>query len=1011
MNYAELIKKSIPFIVGTVLFFILSTLYLKPALEGYNLQQSDYINYIGASNDVNDFMAREKAEPHWTQSMFSGMPSVQINTYEIGDNTIFIRRILSLGLPFPVDTLFLSFIGFFIMALCLRINPWVGIVGAIAFGFSTYSIILMEVGHVTKIYAISFIPPIVGAFLLTYRNKIILGGVLSALFMCFEISANHVQITFYLGMLLVALGIYQVIRAIKDKAFKNFVKASTVILFAYALAFTTGSTKLMSTMEYAKYSIRGKNDISINPDLSSNHANSTEGLDRDYVTAWSYGKWESLTFFIPDAKGGETVAVGNGKYAEKLMDADYTRDQIQYIQGSNQYWANQPYTGGTIYFGSLVFLLAILGLFFIRSKIKWPLLAISLLAIFLSWGKNLMWLTDLFLDYVPFYNKFRTVTIVLIIIQVTIPLLAMLFLNELWKDRKRILEQKKKFYIISGSILGFILLLVAFPSMTGLYSKSELEQYNNSDAQIEESVRNQIEKMPAEQLKQYGVDPNNPSALEQLVQQATKQQIDFQQNNFPVLKSFRASIFRESAMRSFFFMAMGLIFVLLILRNKAEKNNLLYLAAIAVLILVDLIGVDLNYVNSEQMDNRDAYKKWVLNEERMYPLSPSSTDEQILSQEMAGNPKIESAVIAAKQKAENYSREKEFSNLARNNYVQNERFLAYNRLTHFRVVDLTENVFNSSRTSYFHESIGGYHAAKLRNYQNLADFGYLPSNQLILGMLNTKYIVQGNGEQSMARINPYALGNAWLTKNIRYVKNNNEAILALGSIYQIKSGDKATVLINNNRLTQEKVYGRENIVALIGKDSVKINFPGGLNEGMEASFVMDINGNTNWVPASALINDTTNSFTKILDMTVVSTFQPKDEAIVLDKYKNMVGKTSFTGEGTIEATKTELNDMKYTFNSTDDQLVVFSEIYYPIGWKIKIDGKVSEIIPVNYLLRGVKVPKGKHQIEMYFENKKYDRNLAMAKISSWLIVLLFFGGIGSEIYLYTRKKNKENLAN
>jgi hypothetical protein len=875
----------------------------------------------------------------------------------------------------------------------------------VAFGLSTYSIILLEVGHVTKLFAIVFMAPVVGAFILAYRRNLLWGIILSAVFMALELGSNHVQITYYLGFILLAIGIYEFIEAIRYKTYKKFAFATIGILAAYGLAAMTGAANLLPTQKYAEQSIRGANDLSISPDLTSNHTNSTDGLDKDYVTGWSYGKSESLTFFIPFAKGGKTVAIGNGNYTDKLMNSDFSKEEKEYINGSNQYWADQPGTSGPVYFGALTFLLAVLGMFFIKSPIKWPLFAVSVLTLLLSWGKNLMWFTDFFLEHVPLYNKFRAVTIILVVMQVTIPLLAMLFLNELWKNKEAILEQKKKFFIISGAFLGFMLLLIASPSLTGLNSQAEKDQLQNADVQIESSIRSQIAQMSAEQLQQYGVNPNDKEGLEQFIQKVTQQQVESFQNNFPALKSFRTSIFREDATRSFLFMAIGLILVLLIMRSKSTSNQYFLLGGIGLLILIDMTSVDLKFLNQDEYDNRDEFKQWMPADYRMYPLAPNTSDEQILGQEMSTNPALENAVIKAEQDAIAYTREKEFSPEAKRNYIQNERFRAYNRMTHFRVVDLTENVFNSSRASYFHESIGGYHGAKLRRYQNMIEFGYLPSNQTILGMLNTKYIVQGTVEQPNVRINPSALGNAWLVPSIEYVKNSNEAILSLGNRYKIDAKNNWNIYVNDEKKNNTTVYGRENIFGVKGQDTVRFNWPNGLTAGVKASYVRDVNGSVNWVPAMTLENDTANSFETIVNMEVTYSFQPKDVAVVLDEYKSYLGKDTFTAQGTVELVKSDLNDLKYNFNSSSDQLVVFSEVYYPIGWKVTIDGKDAEYIPVNYILRGIKVPAGKHTIEFNFVDETYNTGLIIARISSWLIILLLIGGIGKEVYARTKKEN------
>lgn len=1007
----QLLTKSLPYLVGIAVFFLISALYLRPAFDDYSIRQMDYINYVGGSNDLVDFHERTNKEPLWTESMFSGMPAAQIAVFDKGDYTNPIRKVLSLGLPSPVDIMFLGFIGFFIAALCFKVNPWVAIVGAIAFGLSSYTIILLQVGHVTKLYAIAFMAPTIGAFYLAYRRNLLWGVILSALFMALELGSNHVQIAYYLGFVLVAMGLFELVCAVRNKTYKKFMLSSVGVVVAYALAALTGAANLLPTQEYAQESIRGANNISITPDLTSNKSNSTAGLDKDYITAWSNGKSESLTFFIPFAKGGHTVAIANGDFADKLENSDFSNTEKQYISGSNQYWADQPFTSGPVYFGAITFFLAILGMFFIQSAIKWPLFGVSLLALFLSWGKNMMWFTDIFLEHVPLYNKFRAVSIILVVLQVCVPLLAMFFLHELWKNKERILEQKKKLLIVSGAFLGFMLLLIASPSITGLYSQAEKEQLSDPSAGIEANIRQQIAQLSPEQLKQYGVDPSNKAQLNQFIQQATQQQVSAMESNMPALKNFRTALFRSSAWRSFFFMALAFGLVWMILKAKTEKSSYLFLAGIGILVAVDMLGLDSYYLNQDEFDDKAEYKMWMPNQLRNYPLTPKASDMQILEQEMAQNSAMENAVIQAEQTASSYAREHEFETIAKRNYIDNERFKTYNRMTHFRVADLTENVFNSSRTSYFHESIGGYHGAKLRRYQNLVEFGYLPNNQAILGMLNAKYIVQGSAEQPNVRMNPFALGNAWLVPKVEWVNNENEAILSLGSRYSIQAENGWNIYVNDIQTNTGKIYGRENVYLLkSGQDTIRPQWPNGLSRGLKAAFVRDINGKTNWMAYAAVENDTTHSFEILMNTTADYTFEPRENAIVLKEYKNYLGKSSFSGKGEIKLTSQQLNDLVYSFNSDEEQLVVFSEIYYPVIWKAFIDGKPSEYIPVNYTLRGLKVPKGKHTIEFKVVDQTYTKGLLIARVSSSIILLLLLGGVAKEIIERRKKQNTPTTA-
>lgn len=1005
IDFKSILKKSIPYVTGVVIFLIVSALYFKPAFSGYDVKQADMVNYRGMSNDLQAFHEQNPdQEPLWTNSMFSGMPATQIAVYDHGNNVRTLREVIALGLPHPVNILFLYFIGFFFLALMLRINPWIAIVGALAFGFSSYFIIIIEAGHVTKAYTIAFMAPVVGAFIMAYRRSLLWGIILSAFFMMLEIGSNHVQITYYLGFVLLALGLLELYKAIKNQTYKRFAYATLGILFAYGLAAMSGAANLLPTMEYAEETIRGKNNLTITPDLRPNDENSTDGLNRDYVTQWSYGKSESLTFFIPYAKGGHSIAVGNGDFSDQLKESDFTRTEKDYIANTSQYWGDQPFTSGPVYLGALVFLLAILGLFFIKSSIKWPLLVVTILALFLSWGNNMMWFTDLFLDYVPMYSKFRAVTIILVIIELCIPLLAILFLNQLYHNREEIAKQKKKFFIVSGGVIAMMLILIASPSIAGLYSSSEKDKLSDPDYYIRGEVTDQINRLSPDQLIQYGVsNPKDPVQMKQFTDAVVAQQIESYEAAMPAVRDFRASIFTTDALRSLLFMIVGLGLLAIFIFSAVHPSILI--GGIGVFVLVDLVSLNLKYLNyeGEERSGEMVYDQWLKREEKLYPFVPKETDLQILEAEIANNKALTNVIETVTTKARNYAIENDFSRSAKSNYIQRERFRVYNENTHFRVADLTDPVSQSSRASYFHESIGGYHGAKLQRYQNLFEFDFIPYDQQVLNMLNTKYIVQNTAQGPMVRANAGAMGNAWLTKEVVYAENENDEILKLGKEYTVKSQSGWKLLINNKAKAKSKVYGREDVIAVKGTDSIVVQWPDGLNVATSAFLVSDINGNINWVPSMVIENDSTNSFSPVVKLTVDYNFVPSSMTLTNAENKNYIGNISFSGQGKIELEERTLKYHKFSFESNEEQLAVFSEIYYPAGWTAKIDGEEVEHIRVNYVLRGLKIPAGKHTIEFEVNESTYQKGLTYAKIGSWMILLLLIGGVGYEVYR-SRKK-------
>lgn len=1008
MSFSRILKSSIPYVVPVLIFLVVSSLYFSPAFDGYDVKQADVVNYRGMSNDLNAFHEKNPdEEPLWTNSMFGGMPSIQITAYELGNDIDPLRKVIGLGLPHPVNILFLYFIGFFFLGLVLRINPWISAAGALAFGFSSYFLIIIEAGHVTKAYAIAFMAPVVGAFIMAYRRNLIWGVLLSAFFMMLEIGSNHLQITYYLGFLLIGLGVLEVVRAIKSKSYKRLFIASAGVIVAYGLAIMSSAANIMVTQEYANETIRGKNNLTIAPDLRENDANSTaDGLDRDYVTQWSYGKSESLTFLIPYAKGGHSIAIGNGEFSEDLKTAEFRREAKEFIAQNSQYWGDQPFTSGPVYVGALVFLLAIVGLFFIKSAIKWPLLVVTILTLFLSWGKNMMWFTDFFLDYFPMYSKFRAVTIILVILELCMPILAILFLHQLYKNRGEIAEQRKKFLLISSVVVAFMLFLIASPSSTGLYSQAEMNKMSDPEFYIGAEVREQVKRIPKEQLVQYGVqNPNDPKQVELFIQAVVKQQADAYESNMPELGAFRASIFTSDAFRSFGLMLLGIGMILILLFVPSVKA-IIPIGVICVVMVVDLINLDLKYLNTEGEERRGEkiYNQWQKVEEKRYPLSPKEADIQILEAEMAANPELRAEIDKAGEAALRFAKENDYSRTATNNYIQRERFRVYNESTNFRVADVTDPVSSSSRASYWHESVGGYHGAKLRRYQNLFEFDYIPYDRQVLNMLNTKYIIQGTEQGPAARRNAGAMGNVWLTRSVVIAEDEDEEILKLGKIYSIESQSGWKLSVNDEQKEKAQVYGREDIVVSKDQDSILVQWPDGLTVATTAYLVTDTNGTIEWVNAGAVEQDTTDSFTSVLKLIVDYNFDPSKMTIVNADNESAIGKTEFSGKGKIELKDRTLNKITYEFESDEEQLAVFSEIYYPLGWTAKIDGKEVEHIRVNYVLRGLKIPAGKHTIEFEVNTGTYEKGVLFARIGSSLVYLLLLAGLVYEILNRRRKK-------
>jgi len=664
-------KSIAPYIIAVILFVIISLAYLNPLLEGKKLRQDDITRHKGMSKEIFDFREKTGEEALWTNSMFGGMPAYQISVNYKGNLVKYFDKIFRLGLPHPAGLVFLYMLGFYILLLVLRIDPWLSIAGAIAFGFSSYFFIILEAGHNSKAHAIGYMAPVLAGVILTYRGKYILGGILTLLFLALEIRAGHPQMTYYLMMLLLIFGIIELVGAIRNKQIVHFVKAGSVILISVVIAVLTHTTSLWATWEYGKTTIRGKSE------LTTEKENRTSGLDKDYATQWSYGVAETGTLVIPNFHGGASMgklSTGSDTY-KLLVENNIPRNQAEaFIKGAPTYWGTQPFTSGPVYVGAIVVFLFIFGLFVIKGPLKWWLLIGTILSILLSWGKNFMPLTEFFLDYFPGYNKFRGVSMTLVIAELTMPILAFLAINEIVKKeiekQKLIKALKLSLYIVGEFLLIFILMPGTFFDFSGI-----------SDSQL------------PEWLRQSMIDD-------------------------------RKSLLRMDAVRSFIFVLLTAVVMWVFLNDKLKSTYVF--AIVILLVLVDMWPVNRRYLNNDN---------FVPGRKMERPFTKTTADEFIL-----------------KDKDPN-----------------------------FRVLNLTVDPFADASTSYYHKSIGGYHGAKLRRYQELYDHQIKRKfNMNVLNMLNTKYFIQPdeNGKPTVTP-NFQALGNAWFVEEIKFVKDADEELETL----------------------------------------------------------------------------------------------------------------------------------------------------------------------------------------------------------------------------------------
>jgi len=566
----NMFKKILPYLLAILAFLAITLVYFSPMLEGKKLNQHDISMFKGMSKEISDFRAQTGEEPLWTNSMFGGMPAWQISVRYNGNLTRFFDDVFTLWLPSPANYVFLYFLGFFVLMLVLRIDPWIGLVGSIAFALSSYFFIILGAGHTSKAHAIGYMAPVLAGIILTYRGKYWQGALLTSLALALEIRAGHLQITYYLLIIVAAFGIYQLIVAISDKKYTHFLKASGLLIIAALLAVLTHSTNLWATYDYGKETMRGK------PELTKDKEIKSGGLDRDYITHWSYGIGETWSLMIPDAKGGASAQIGQQKALNK---ADRTYRNA--IAQQNAYWGDQPGTSGPVYVGVIVVFLFILGMFIIEDRIKWVLLSVTLLSILLAWGKNFMPFTDFFIDYIPGYNKFRAVSMTLVIAELTIPVLAFIAFNRLIKEPGILKSNIRAFYISLGLTAGVIFLFFITPTtFFSFLSQAEADQFRKL---------------------QQSTDP--------------AQLLAYQQN----LEAVRIAIFRADALRSLLFVILGAALVFGFIYGRVKKSWLI--AGIALLILVDMFMVDRRYLNDDNFIRAKQHDK---------PFQASKADKYIL---------------------------------------------------------------------------------------------------------------------------------------------------------------------------------------------------------------------------------------------------------------------------------------------------------------------------------------------------------------------------------------------
>ena len=695
------LKRLLPDIVAVVLFAVVAFAYFFPAdTEGRILYRHDSSAGVGAGQEQEAYYQRTGERTRWTNALFCGMPTYQsAPSYKSTDILYSFIDIYRLWLPENVRLLFAYLLGFYILLRAFDFRSYLAALGSIMWAFSTYFLIIIAAGHIWKVWALGYLPPMIAGIVLAYRGRYLAGLIVTAIFAALEVFANHVQMTYYYLFIIALMIIAFLIEGIREKKYVHLLKATGVCIIGGALGILINLSNLYHTWQYSQESMRGKSEL-----VKAHSANQTDsGLERDYITQWSYGIGETWSLLVPNVKGGASVPLAANKTAMAHADNNY----ISIYQQLGQYWGEQPGTQGPVYVGAFVLFLFVLGLFIVKGPMKWALLAATILSIMLAWGKNFMGLTDFFIDNIPMYAKFRTVASILVIAEFTIPLLAMLALKKV-VDEPEILTQKIKYVYASFALTGGMALL--FAVMPDLF------------------FGNYVSSGEMQALSQFPADQLQPLLTN--------------------LSEMRRALFTSDAWRSFFIIVVGVLCLLLF---KAKKLRAEYMTALLlVLCLIDLWTINKRYLNDSM---------FVPKAEREMAQPMTETDQMILA----------------------------------------------DKTLDYRVLNLASNTFNENETSYYHKSIGGYHAAKLRRYQELIEAYIAPEMQPafqaianvagdmtqvkgdsiypVLNMLNTRYFILPLQEGKTVPIeNPYAYGNAWFVDNVKFVDNANQELDALGQL-------------------------------------------------------------------------------------------------------------------------------------------------------------------------------------------------------------------------------------
>lgn len=838
------VKSLIAFAASVLFFLVLSWVYFYPNdIRGDVMQQHDIVQGAANGQEASVYYEQTGKVTRWTDALFGGMPTFQISpTYESSSLLSTVDKVYSLrifGMPSYVSWLFMLMMGFYILMLAFDMKWYYAVLGAVAYAFSSYFFIIIGAGHIWKLLVLCYIPPTIAGIVMCYRGKYLAGAAIAALFAALQLYSNHVQMTYYSAFVVVALVIAYLCQAIKQKQMKRWGIATGSLAVAAALALLSNAPNLFMTYKYSKETIRGGHSeltpLKTDADQAPQQTTKNGGLDKDYITQWSYGLGETFTLLVPNVNGGASLKptqdeqnpsiISNtmlsldktSKY-EKL-DSQGEIDQLnaQCMQMFTQYFGNQPMTNGPVYVGALIFALFVLGCIVVKGPVKWALLVVTILSVLLSWGHNFMWFSDLFIDHFPMYNKFRTVASILVIAEFTIPLLAVLALHKVFTEEDFLKKHKIALFVSFGVCAALCLLFAVAP---GLF-----QNYTESDQQIFNMIKQQLGEVPG--------------------------------SVYANVDAIRLSLVSQDAWRSLAVIVVGFAIIFAYLKGIMKTN-----VAVPVLLVVAVVLVDMFTVNKRYIDKYSFVSKYDVASAQF---EPTQADKTILQ-----------------------------------DTTQN-----------YRVLDVQG--FGQPNSSYFHKTVGGYHAAKLARYNDLIDRQISRNNMQVLNMLNTRWV---KVDANTAQRNPAALGNAWFVDSLTFVK---------------------------------------------GADA---------------------------------------------EMKFLDHFNAANSAVADEQFKAVLGNAVPKTPGdTIYETTYAPNCLTYHSHSAKGGVAVFSEVYFPWGWQVTIDGKPAELGRVNYVLRALQVPAGDHKIEMKFEPEQVESADSAAKVA---IMLIFVAVIAAIVVPVIRNRKKSD---